>query len=303
MAEQQYISLNPSTFVQGGLIGDIDIEVLESKWEEFDYGGKAANAVLALRWDMAILDSKGERGDEINQNWSAGQKSLSYFVPTEDGYRLVAAEGSTHQGGLIRGSNAVELINSLYSKGFPTALLDKCDASVFKGLICHVIRIDAPDRFGLEKTEEQKNKKFKDQILIVSQIHRLPGEKKSFKGAPAAKPAAAATKTAATPAAATATAAPATGAGTPAPAPASAAPAETGAANGDAAALALKTLKTVVTTLPFPEWGSKDVKQALFLKMAGTDTALRGQAIALLADIDWLASQGYMLDGTTLKEF
>lgn len=179
MTEQQYVSINPDTFVQGGLIDDVDAILNSVRFCEFDYEGKS-DKVLALKVDFTTPD-----GEAHCQYYSAGD--LKRFQPTDDGKHIVPVAGATS---LVLSSNASQFFTSLSNAGFPKNKLGT-DVSVLDGLGVHLRRIAQAERKGLVKKEGDDRQKT---ILVVDKVLFLPGEKPTFtvgsgttlsKGAPA----------------------------------------------------------------------------------------------------------------------
>lgn len=162
------VSLKPSDAVAGGgLLDDEDVKIVESKFTMFDYGGKA-QPVPALMWKLDRMDGT----DPISQYWSMG-KALDW-IPSDDGKELVPIGRATE---LIESSNGMLLITSVINAGIPESKLGD-DATIFEGMECHVNRIAAPVRKGLNQAEGKT-------ILTVTKIHKLPWEKAA--ATPAAK--------------------------------------------------------------------------------------------------------------------
>ncbi len=179
MSEQQYVSINPDTFVQGGLIDDVDAILNSVRFCEFDYEGKSA-PVLALKVNFVTPD-----GEAHEQYYSAGD--LKRFQPTEDGKHIVPVGGAS---ALVVSSNASQFLISITNAGFPKNKLSG-DVSVFDGCGVHLRRIAQAERKGLVKKEGDDKQKT---ILVVDKVLFLPGEKPTFtagsgttlsKGAPA----------------------------------------------------------------------------------------------------------------------
>lgn len=168
------VSLNPETFTEGtGLIDDRDVTFESNAFVMFDYNGKRPPGVPAVK---SILKMDNE---EIEQYWTMG--SEKDWKPSEDGKQLLAIGSAT---GIRASSNGGIFLKSLVEAGFPADKLGE-DISILDGLQAHVIRVPAPERGGLKK---EKEKKYEDTILVVSEIKVLPWEAKKPKGAPAAKP-------------------------------------------------------------------------------------------------------------------
>ena len=165
------VSLNPETFTEGtGLIDDRDVIFESNSFVMFDYNGKRPPGVPAVKSVLKIDD------EEIEQYWTMGNEKD--WKPSEDGKQLLAIGSAT---GIRASSNGGIFLKSLVEAGFPADRLGE-DISILDGLSAHVIRVPAPERGGLKK---EKEKKYEDTILVVSEIKALPWEAKKPKGAPA----------------------------------------------------------------------------------------------------------------------
>lgn len=178
MAKQKVISYKTEDQTQGGLLDDVDVEVVEAQWVTWDYNGKAQVESPALKLS---LSSEG-LDTPVEQYWSAGD--IRSRVPSDDGEQLVAAEGSNATG-LPRGCNAALFFASLESAGFDMDVLAD-GVSQLVGLGFHLLRIKAPNRSGLAIANDEKRQPA--MIATVQAINYLPGEKKGKKSA--SKPAA-----------------------------------------------------------------------------------------------------------------
>lgn len=164
MAEPKYVSINPDTFTQGGLVDDVDAVVKSFRAVEWNYQGKS-DAVLAFHLNFVTKD-----GDEYDQYYSAGD--LKRMVPSDDGKHIVFVAGS---GTVIEQSNAGQFMASLVNAGFPKTKLGS-DLSVIDGLGAHLRRVAQPERKGLKKAEGERQA----QVLIVTEVLWLPGETPKF---------------------------------------------------------------------------------------------------------------------------
>ena len=190
------LSLRPSTFsAGGGLIDDIDVEIVRARFVRYDFEGKSdSGEKLCI---LGVL--KDADGNEHPQYWSAGD--LQYFVPSEDpknedlnGITCVQVGAKEVLNG---GTNAAIMLNSLVQAGFPEDKLDDGDLRHLEGLTGHVNRVPQPKRNNIAKKEGQRD----PMVLIFTSIKTLPGETKkstttgkatSAKPNGSAKPAAAA---------------------------------------------------------------------------------------------------------------
>jgi len=156
----------------GGLLDDVDVTFKECRVCSWDYNGKVPTAVPAIKVAMQLADG----GDAAEQYWSAG--SSKDWMPSEDGKKLVAIGKAT---ALVRSSNAGILMESIINSGFPEDKISD-DISALEGMEVHMMRVPAPKRGGLVKTERSDGKDFEATVLTVSKINKLPWEKKSAKG-------------------------------------------------------------------------------------------------------------------------
>lgn len=271
--EEGFISLRPSDAQQGGILDDVDVVALEHSFELWDYGGNIDVPVPALK-----IKFQTEDGNTVEQFLSAGDQK--FFVPSDDGKRLVCVEGSKRRG-LNETCNALMYLKSLVDAGFPEEKIG-ADVSELNGYKVHVNRIDAPKRGGLLKTETKSDRK--PTVLIVTRLHYLPWDEAAKV---ATAPAKTAPKTAAAPKAAAA-------------APKAAPKTAPAVAAGDAAADAKKAILTVAM-----EAGGSiaraDLTPAIFQFFA-KDVAKRKVVMPLILKPEILEASdaGYSYDGETI---
>ena len=176
-AKSKAASLNPETFTEGGgLIDDVDVSFKDCLFEMFDYQGKVAVPIPALKATMVTED-----GDEMDQFWSMG--SANDWIPSEDGSQIVAVGSAT---GIRSSSNGGIFLKSLIDAGFPVDKLGD-DITVLDGMQAHVIQVPAPKRAGIKKAKRADGKEYEDTILIIGEIKTMPWEKSKPKGAPKGK--------------------------------------------------------------------------------------------------------------------
>ena len=173
MAGQQGASL--AAFAQGGLIDDIDVEILDAAFAEWDYNGKQP-AVLALGIQYADTDGK-----TYDQYYSAGD--LQYFVPSEDGTMAVPVGDKAM---LNDNTNTAKFLMSLMECGFPEDKLASGNVKVLVGTKGHVNRVAQPKRQGLIRGGNQDKE---STILLFSSITEFPGAGPVKKGIGKAAPA------------------------------------------------------------------------------------------------------------------
>lgn len=186
------ISLNPNTFVEGGLIDDVDAEFIEVQFCGYDYNG-TVEAVLALGIKMRCTVDNQQK--DYDQYYSAGD--LANFAPSPDGYSLEPVSGKT---ALNSNSNAAKFLMSLQAAGAGALdeILNSGSVQGLVGLKCHMNRVAQPKRSGIVRTG--KNADREQTILLVTKIIAMPGQAvaspvkalgaKVGQGLPAAKPAA-----------------------------------------------------------------------------------------------------------------
>lgn len=163
---EEYVSLNPETFSEGGgLINDVEGEWKEFRFEMKDLkGGSNLSPYLACNF---VAD-----GEEYELNWSCG--GAAFWEPSGDGKSL-KAKGSAK--GINKGSNLGIFLASLYNAGFPKDKLGN-DIQVLNGMVAHMIRVPAPERRGLSQPEPGRERT----IPTVHKIVKLPWDKAKAKG-------------------------------------------------------------------------------------------------------------------------
>lgn len=183
MSEQQFVSINPANAVAGGgKFDDIDVRVKECRTAFFDYQGKVATPVPALKVVYERLD---DEGGEFEQHYSAGKPEN--FVPSQDGRHFVPVSEEAKVLGLGASTNALLWITNLILHGFPANKVSQ-DVSVFEGVEFHAGQIPG------------KGQNKQPVLVCVKPILKLPGENNG--NAQAAKPTGKAAKAQATVAAA-----------------------------------------------------------------------------------------------------
>jgi hypothetical protein len=174
------LSMNPATFVQGGLIDDVDVEILDARFCYYDYG-KGGEQFLMLGVQMKDADGKTH-----DQYYSAGDKE--FFEPSVEG---VGGDGMDRKGGWLipKGNksamgvstNAGLFLASLVKEGFPVDRMEQLSITeALVGSVLHVLRQAQPKRKGLIKTgagatgDSQRD----PDILLCSKVISLPGQAK-----------------------------------------------------------------------------------------------------------------------------
>lgn len=191
-APTRRVSLNPATFVQGGLLDDVDVEFVEAMWTGYNYGKEGGEDFLVLGVKMRAADGK-----DSDQYFSAGNKE--HFQPSEDGQWLIPVGDKA---AMTNSTNAAVFIASLVACGFPSDRLDSMGINAaLAGTKVHVNR-ETVERKGLIKNrpgrQGEDGKERPQERMIVTKLIALPGQT----AAPASKPNGKATQTAAAPAAA-----------------------------------------------------------------------------------------------------
>ena len=251
------VSLNPDTFTKGGLVQDVDVEIIGGSYTLEPPEGYTQRDRVFVELELKVLDD----GSEVTQYWSAGKNTD--FSPSADGMELVPT-GS--KGSLNDNSNFSIFIQNLCNCQFPkSALTDKL--SCLFGTQVHVVRIPAPEREGLPGKGGPDQKK--SYILVPNKLIKLPGEKAKAKGGAARKGAAAAG----------ASAAPDTAAS---------------ASEMDVESEALLAVTDIMAegkamSLPL-------IKATVIRKHIKTPTDVRNRIVAMSADTAWLASQGFAVE-------
>lgn len=166
---KQAISLNPETFIAGGLISDVDVTIESLRFCLWDYDGKSDVNTLAVKGVLTPI----EGGESIEQYWSAGNPES--FVPAEDGRKIVPT--GEHKS-LVKSSNFSMFISSLVNCGMDGGVLNDGDLGVLDGLKAHVVRVPTK-REGLPGKKEGGREAT---VLIASKILQLPWDKKGKKG-------------------------------------------------------------------------------------------------------------------------
>lgn len=158
-------SFRPSTFVESSGLWTGRGKIGSARFVLFDYNGKRAVAVPALK---AVIKPADEN-DTIDQYWTAGRPED--WQPSSDGKFLNPVGKAT---ALNTGSNLAQFLAELVNAGFPEDLLDAGDASVLDGLDADFDRVQGPERTF---KEDGKDVTKRGEILVITKIHAMPGEK------------------------------------------------------------------------------------------------------------------------------
>jgi len=168
-AVQQYASLNPEDYTQGGLLDDVDVTVASARFCEWDYNGSIDHPVLALCVSIDYTDPATGKPAQADQYYSAGE--LSRFIPSDDGTHAVAVAGAK---GLAGGTNAALFLQSVIDQGFPVDRFGDGDVSALDGLVAHINRVAQPKR-GAQITGKTQSG-YDATVALVTKIHRMPWE-------------------------------------------------------------------------------------------------------------------------------
>ena len=191
-------SLNPDSFVQGGLADDFDGTIEKARFVPWDYNGNIDHHVLAV-----AITIKPDDEDAFVQHYSAGD--LEQFVPSQDGETSVDlenGEGEALEGeyalqvgkkeALASSSNFAQFIGAAVEAGFPVADITAA-CSFLEGHKGHFNRIPQKKRSGLVQSEEQQKKGRASEILVMTEYKgKASGGAKAsgVKSKPGSKPAA-----------------------------------------------------------------------------------------------------------------
>lgn len=266
----KFLNMNPTTYVKGGLMDDVDVEVIGSVFEWFDYGG-VATSVPALKLTLKDMDS----GNEEEVHYSVG--AAKDFEPSEDGEYIVPVGSSSF---FRSGSNYAFFMGQLVLAGCPAEKLDNAPVSILVGLKAHMIRKEAPARDNLQNQQQEGDRK--KTILVPSKIIQLPWEGKGKQTAAAQK------KTA-----------PAAGAGPAAKATAAAAT----IAPEDLPEEVQLAIHGLITSLIEASENNQASKTTLGLKAVTAlkvPSAIKSAAVKAAKDDAFLASLGFMVDGDVI---
>ena len=149
------MSMELDAFVQGGLLQDVDVEIVEIQFCAWDYGqsGIVSEDVLAVKCILQKLgedgkpltDSEGKPENPVEQYWSAGGKYADVLI-SDDLYFCYPTENKS---ALTKGSNWYVFLSSLYKRGMPPGWMASGSLAVLKGLRFHLVREAAPKREGI----------------------------------------------------------------------------------------------------------------------------------------------------------
>lgn len=200
------ISANPNTFVEGGFLDDVDVEILEAGTCLWDYAGTRKEDSPALR----VVYGYGESQTRI-EYYSAGD--LKHFVPTtgQEAFQSSygAAEGETveigmgfdavgDKPGLGKGTKTGHLLLSCVNSGMPPESFDSGNLyAALTGVKGHVNLMPMPEmkeRANAPNAEKREGggPRKPATVLCFTSITAYPGMKQGAKPSGQGKPAAAA---------------------------------------------------------------------------------------------------------------
>lgn len=172
--KKNFISFDSDDAEQGGLPDDLDAIITEMECVLFDYNGTLDEPVPAIRVEFTPIE---EGAEPFEQHYTAG--SSKRLIPSDDGGCFVPNEEENSKSkGLTTGCNAHIFLTSLQDAGFPPPKeWEKPDqlGETIVGTLCHVMRVPQKQRKGLEVAEGEGDARPKT-ILVVTEIHGMPGE-------------------------------------------------------------------------------------------------------------------------------
>jgi hypothetical protein len=172
--------MNPDTFVAGGLISDVDVEIIEALYTRETPDGYTARDrkggdPIFLRLTLKNL----EDGVETPQYWSAGGDEA--WVPSEDGSYLV----STGKENFGLKTKAAHLFQSMVANGgMPKGKLDENGGvALLVGSKVHVVQVPYDSGVSQERQEGQRA----PQVLSVTRVIKWAWDKRGGGGSGATK--------------------------------------------------------------------------------------------------------------------
>lgn len=194
MANKNAISLNPSTYTEGGFFVEGDYEI-SAEVVLYDFEGKAktregeATKVCCVK---VTYDPVGG-GDKNEQYYSVDDQSR--FIPSGDGTEILPADEKNPKTIWVH-CNFALWVQKLVEAGFPADKIGQ-DVSIFNGMVVHAEGVPQPKRQTQSKVSEvpaEQGQKKDRTIVIVTDVIKLPGEKKAGKAPAKAAAAPAASK-------------------------------------------------------------------------------------------------------------
>lgn len=286
------IRLGLDDFVQGGLVSDVPVEILQIQFRGWDYNGSVQKDILTVWMQLGLLDDNLKRTtDEPVENfWSAGGE-LEEVVLSDDGYQVGILNSTGAKSAMTKGSNFEIFLQSLSKPinggpAMPKNWLRDNQSSLkcLLGAKFHMLRTPAPKREGID-TSGRKRKDFEPTIATAIKVYWAPWSPKTQGGK--------VTRTAAS---------------APAPAPVNGPPApdtttqatttqSTAADSGSSAVdeISIQAKQTVQNALKETPIFEKidDLKIACFRLHHKTKADTRNAIVKLIADPNWLKGQGF----------
>lgn len=218
-------SLHFDEWIGGGLVDDVDLEIVKARFVPWNYGGAINESQLAVRLTLkGINDDEGV--EAFDQFYSAGD--LASWAPTNDGvepagagedeYKSYAAghatfetedvNGQQHPAAQYEGvaalrigrkmtlspnSNFNHFLEALRTAGFPKEE-ESYDLRFLEGLQGHFNRLGQKERRGMEGQQQDRAKK--RTILLCTDILKRPSQQTKATGGGAKKSAGTTTATA-----------------------------------------------------------------------------------------------------------
>lgn len=175
-------SMSPDSFVQGGLMDDVDGTIIKARFVPWDYNGHLDHHVLGV---AVTIQVEGEAEPYV-QHYSAGD--LEHFMPSKDGETPVNLENFGGEGydpedaegiyalkvgkkeGLANSSNWAQFIVAALDAKFPPDRLT-AGTDCFEGVMGHFNRVPQKKRSGLVKPTAAPGAKGKsDDILVITEF-------------------------------------------------------------------------------------------------------------------------------------
>lgn len=282
---ENLVSFKLDNFAASGLVPDGTYKIVSNKFVLWDYNGKIAGNVCALKVEYQPVTISGstvkEGGSIVDQHYSVGDASA--FGPSQSGTGLVAVGNRAQLSGSC---NFKIFLDHFVNSGFAESEFEN-DVSVFDGYVVSIQNIPEPTRANLQKSNlvqgaQPQQEKQNRTIPVVSDILLSPDQVGKV-GAKVAAPAKKAGPVAVAPAKKTA-----------APAPAAAEP-----TGDDPTELLMEKLGTLLNGGPMER---VQLRMSLFKSLNGVDVTVRNATVALFNNetvlSDVLTMSGYKIEGT-----
>lgn len=175
-------------FVSAGLLNDVDVEFTNCRFMRWQY----PNGDLKIT--VFAIDAKTEDGEEHELTWSVGGDDD--FMPSKDGMYLVAAEDS-ERSSLAKNSKYQAFMDSLKGCGLDDDHLEEFGTSAdhLDGTSAHIMRVPFKGFSGAGRStgggsrrrQAEDGEKRENEVVVVSDIHSFPWDKKGAKKGAASK--------------------------------------------------------------------------------------------------------------------